>query len=101
MDLPKVDRDTNIFTEYSVSSGMRIYDEDLTTFETVFDTTFDYNLDEPTYEFGDEYEFDERPYDDAIFTEESNFEWTDLFNEEVDGTGAQIVQGYFTAFPNF
>lgn len=79
---------------------MRIYDEDMTTFVTVAETSFTYTLDEPNYEFGDEYEFDERPYDDAIFTEFNDFQMGD-YVDGAEGTGFQMVQGLFKAIPNF
>jgi len=90
-----------MFTEYSVTTGMRIYDDDMTTFETIIDeSSFTYTLAEPTYEFGDEFEFDERPYDESIFTMSNNFEMSD-YVEGADGVGFQVVQGLFKAIPNF
>ena len=89
-----------MFTDYSGIAGMRIYDEDLTTFKTISETSFSYTLDLPSYEFGDDYEFDERPYDDAIFTEFNDFVMSD-YVAGAEGTGFQMVQGLFKAIPNF
>ena len=64
-----------MFTEYSVTTGMRIYDTETNTFETIIgEKSFTYTLEEPTYEFGDEFEFDERPYDEAIFVTYNDFQ---------------------------
>ena len=101
LDLPKIGRDDSMFTEYSVTTGMRIYNTEDNTFETVIsDTSFTYTLEAPTYEFGDEYEFDERPYDEAIFTTSNAFEISDYISD-ADGVGYQVVQGLFKAIPNF
>ena len=73
LELPKIGRDASIFTTYTATGGMRIYDSDLTTFETIYETNFDYELTLPDYQFGDEFEFDERPYDDSVFTVYNTF----------------------------
>lgn len=74
LDMPKIGRDSAMFGEYTVTAGVRLYDPtDLTTFATVVTADFTYTLTEPTYDFGDEYEFDERPYEEAVFTEYNDF----------------------------
>lgn len=106
LDLPKIGRDSSIFDEYTVKTGMRLYESmDSTTFETIIDpeasgSTFTYTLEEPTYEFGDEFEFDARPYDEAIFTGFNDFAMSDYVSD-ADGVGFQMVQGLFKAIPNF
>lgn len=101
LDLPKIGRDSAMFTDYAVSAGVRIYDPtDLTTFETIATTEFTYTLTEPIYEFGDDYEFDERPYEDAVFTEYNDFVLADYISG-AEGTGFQKAQGSFKAIPNF
>lgn len=101
LDLPKINRNSDMFTEYSVTTGMRIYDTENNTFETIIGgKDFTYTLEEPTYEFGDEFEFDERPYDEAIFTTYNDFQMSD-YVDGAEGVGLQVVQGLFKAIPNF
>lgn len=49
LELPKIGRDSSIYTTYAGTVGMRIYDEDMTTFTSVTESTFTYTLDEPDY----------------------------------------------------
>lgn len=102
MDLPKIGRDDSMFTEYEVTTGMRIYQTaDSDSFETIIgETSFTYTLEAPTYEFGDEFEFDERPYDEAIFTTYKDFQMSE-YVDDAEGVGLQVVQGLFKAIPNF
>jgi hypothetical protein len=80
---------------------MRIYNPDDWSYETMHEpTSFTYTLDEPTYEFGDEYEFDESPQDDEIFTGTNNFFLGDYI-DGAEGVGFQVVQGAFKVIPNF
>ena len=88
-----------MFTDYTVTSGMRIYNSD-GSFETIIQDEFTYTLEAPTYEFGDEFEFDERPYDEAVFTAYNDFEMAD-YVDNAEGLGLQVVQGLFKAIPNF
>ena len=99
--MPKIGRDDAIFTDYEVTTGLRIYNpSDMTTFETMTEETFTYTLTAPSYEFGDEYEFNEAPYEDAIFTEFNTFDVADYI-DGAEGTGFQKIQGMFKAVPNF
>lgn len=100
LELPKIGRDESIFTTYSATGGMRIYGSDLTTYQTIVETSFDYELTLPDYQFGDDFEFDERPYDDAVFTATNTFEIGD-YVDGAEGTGFQVVQGLFKAIPSF
>jgi len=101
LDMPKIGRDSGMFGEYTVTAGMRVYDPtDLTTFVTVATADFTYTLAEPAYDFGDEFEFDERPYEDAVFTEYNDFDLS-LYIDGAEGTGFQKAQGLFKAVPKF
>lgn len=81
---------------------MRIYQTaDSDSFETIIgETSFTYTLVAPTYEFGDAFEFDERPYDEAIFTISKDFQMSE-YVDNAEGVGLQVVQGLFKAIPNF
>jgi hypothetical protein len=95
---------SDLMTTNSATYGVRIYDSDdtaWTTFKTVAEApAFTYTIDEPSYEFGDFYEFDENPSDDDIFNESSSFAMSDYITD-AEGTGFMKVTGGFTVIPNF
>jgi len=78
MEMPKINRDTSIFQDYSVKTGMRLVTDKLIANSVDdFKTDFTYTLDEPGYEFGDEFEFNEMPSLDSVFSEYQAIELSD------------------------
>jgi hypothetical protein len=74
LDLPKINRSDDLFKNYTVTMGSRVYDsDDATDFVTLTEEEFDYDLVKPEYTFGDDYEFDEAPYEDELFNEYRDF----------------------------
>ena len=100
LELPKIGRDENMFTTYSATGGMRVYDSDAVTFETILETSFEYELTLPDYQFGDAYEVDVRPTDEENFSEYNVFDIAD-YVDGAEGQGFQIVQGIFKVIPMF
>lgn len=106
LDLPKIGRDTTKFGEYTVIAGMRIYDADMQTFEDIIsEKSFTFELLEPSYEFGDAFEFDEGVSEDSVFKESSLLDLADFtadfWDEDIAGKGFQKVAGAFKVVPNF
>lgn len=104
--MPKIGRDTAKFGEYTVIAGYRIYDADMTTFEDIVnEKTFTFELVEPSYEFGDAFEFDEGVSEDSVFKESSLLDLADFvapfWAEDISGKGFQKVAGAFKVVPNF
>ena len=81
--------------------GSRVYEsDDATDFVTLTEETFDYELKKPEYNFGDDFEFDEAPFKDELFSEYRDFSMSD-FEANAEGTGFQLFSGGFTVIPNF
>ena len=108
MEMPKIDRDTSIFTYYDVKSGMRLIDEDLYMENSIddFKAEFSYELYEPHYDFGDDFEFNEMPSQDSVFSEYIAMELSDFAPAEGtfsdwEGTAFQSIELDVKIIPNF
>lgn len=67
---------------------------------TIQNNSFEFELSEPSYEFGDAFEFDESPYFEEVFNGYNDFQMSDYVSSS-EGVGFQKLQGGFQAIPNF
>lgn len=101
LPISKIDRDSAIYTDYTVNTGSRVYDQtDLVTFVGISDQDTTYTLVEPSYEFGDDFETDDKPYSEDVFNESRDFDVADYVTD-AEGAAFQKFSGAFDVIPNF
>lgn len=81
--------------------GARIYNADGTYSTTVHDGSFTVTFTEPTYEFGDEFEFNEAPQQLESFKNDAIVDLTVLDATRIGAKGFAKMRGDFSIVPNF
>lgn len=88
------------FSTFSAFYGARYYTSD-TAFTTVHDSSFTFTLTKPTYEFGDEFEFEEAPQAVEGFKASVTTDLALIDATKVGVKGFAKMQGDYNIIPNF
>ena len=85
-----------------MSTGARVFSDPFNNPESInlVEDSFDYTMETPDYEFGDDFEFDENNFDASVFTESIVFDINDYVPDGI-GAGFMRVKGQFKILPVF